>query len=137
MLNELQEFIIPHIRTFKIENIIPRVKISLFDEKSKLEIKRIFMPIESNIFENENNKIQSLNEQKSLPKQEIKFLSTNFPLTSHETNFNKESSSKIQQIMNTIDHQEVIISSEMNFDYLTLRCDQLFYEHVIDQASLA
>jgi hypothetical protein len=104
MLNELQEFIIPHIRTFKIENIIPRVKISLFDEKSKLEINRIFMPIESNIFQNENN-----NEHNSLLKQEINYLSVNTPSTSDETNFNKESSSKIQQIMNTIDHQQVII----------------------------
>jgi hypothetical protein len=48
--------IIPHIRTFKIENI-PQVKISL----SKLKINRIFIPIEPNVSSQgifQNDKIQ-------------------------------------------------------------------------------
>lgn len=123
MLNKQQKhIIIPHIRTFKIENI-PRVKISLFDEKSKLKINRLFIPIESNvspqeIFQNENKiqVIQSLDDQNLLPKQEIEFI--NSPSTSDETILNGEilqkstipSSSKIQQIMNTIDHREVVVA---------------------------
>jgi hypothetical protein len=123
MLNEQQEqhIIIPHIRTFKIENK-PRIKISSFDEKSKLKINRLFIiPIESNvspqeIFQNENKiqVIESLDDQNLLPKQEIEFI--NIPSTSDETILNREilqkstraSSSKIQQIMNTIDHREVV-----------------------------
>lgn len=43
-----QNYFIPHRRTFHIENI-PQWKISLFDEKSQLDINRIVLPIDSNV----------------------------------------------------------------------------------------
>jgi hypothetical protein len=54
MVNQQQK----HIRTFQNEDR-PLIKLLLFNEKSKLEINRIFMPIEStllpqNIAKNDN-----------------------------------------------------------------------------------
>jgi hypothetical protein len=46
MSNDQQQIIIPHIRTLKIENI-PRIKISLLNDISNLEVNRILIPIES------------------------------------------------------------------------------------------
>lgn len=81
-----QQHIMPYIRTFKIENI-PRVKISLIDDESKFEINRLFIPIESNVLSKEDTKY--VFQQKS----------------------NIETPSKIQQIMNIIDHEQVIETS--------------------------
>jgi hypothetical protein len=65
MSNEENQHFLSHLRTFQIENI-PRLKISLFNDKSKLEINRIFMPIESNVLPEKivYNEIHSPDNQK-------------------------------------------------------------------------
>ncbi len=65
MSNEEKQHFLSHLRTFQIENI-PRLKISVFNDKSKLEINRIFMPIESNVLPEKivYNEIHSPDNQK-------------------------------------------------------------------------
>ena len=64
---EEQNYFIPHRRTFHIQSI-PQWKISLLDEKSKLEINRLVLPIDSNVLSEKIMEIQSSSIEHSVKK---------------------------------------------------------------------